>query len=52
MPPIILGGQLVKRQFAYVDETTNYTFMFYPRFDDNDIYPGECVYCVATLMTC
>jgi hypothetical protein len=31
----------VKRQFAYVDETANYTFIFDPGFDDDEIYPGE-----------
>lgn len=48
---IIIGGQLVKRQFAYVDETANYTFVFDPGFDDNDIYPGElCNYAKNLLM--
>ena len=33
---------LVKQQFAYVDKTANYTFIFDHGFDDNDIFPGEC----------
>lgn len=32
----------MKRQFAYVDETANYTFMFDAGFDDDDVFPGEC----------
>ena len=31
----------MKRQFAYVDDTANYTFMFDIGFDDDDIFPGE-----------
>lgn len=32
----------MKCQFAYVDETANYTFMFDAGFDDDDVFPGEC----------
>ena len=32
----------MKCQFAYVDETANYTFTFDAGFDDDDIFPGEC----------
>ena len=37
----IIGGQLVKHQFAYVDETDDYIFVFDPGFNDNDIFPGK-----------
>lgn len=33
----------MKRQFAYVDETANYTFTFDTGFDDDAIFPSEYV---------
>ena len=36
-----VGRNIVRKQFAILDELDNYSFSFIPGFDDNDIYQCE-----------
>ena len=36
-----LGGRLMKMQFAFVDESDNFSFTYVTGFNDTMIYPGE-----------
>ena len=37
----LVGRNIVRKQFAVLDELDNYSFNFVPGFDDNDIYPRK-----------
>ena len=48
--PLLSDGELVKKDFAYVDESDNFSFTYKPGFDDVEIFPGERYFKPMTMM--
>ena len=34
------NGSITRERFAYLDRTSNYTFVFEPGFNDKEVFPG------------